>query len=237
MLFRVLARVLLPIVFGSIGLWITAAYGLLPKLWQQSSRTDAEAEALVTHTKEGLPGDPINIAVQGTRGELICLFQRNGWQVPDPATLASSVKITASVATQHGYAKAPVSALFFAGRPQDLAFEKEAGRSANRRHHVRFWQVKPGEWLGAATFDRGSGLNHYTGQVTHHIAWSVDRERDDLSGQLVARGATLGPQRASGLQPNTVLRNGGGDPYTTDGIIKVLKVRAPCHGAIGTIGG
>src|SRR2546427_628383 len=77
---------------------------------------------------------------------------------------------------------------------QDLAFEKPAGRSASRRHHVRFWRSgelgQGGEplWIGAATFDRSVGLSHRTGQVTHHIAPDVDTERDGLVADLVRAG-------------------------------------------------
>jgi hypothetical protein len=56
-----------------------------------------------------------------------------------------------------------VSSLYCDGLRQDLAFEKQVGRSAEQRHHVRFWRVleagKDGRpvWLGAATFDKGVG--------------------------------------------------------------------------------
>ena len=48
---------------------------------------------------------------------------------------------------------APVSPLYLFGRKQDLAFEQEVGRSADRRHHVRWWltdQTEAGRpfWLG-----------------------------------------------------------------------------------------
>ena len=31
-------------------------------------------------------------------------------------------------------------------------------------------------WLGAAVFDDGLGVSHYTGQVTHHTAADIDAE-------------------------------------------------------------
>lgn len=213
---------------GSLVAWLTLAYGLLPKFWQHSTRAKAETQLMVTRTKQGLPGDPINISVQGDRRQLLCLFKRIGWRVPQPVSLKSAVKISASVVIDHPYATAPVSPLYYAGRIQDIAFEQEVGRSANRRHHVRFWRVGPADWLGAATFDIGSGLNKYTGQITHHINGAVDQERDALVKLLMAQGATAGADQLSGLPPETVLRNGGGDKFTTDGKIKSVTVAHAC---------
>jgi hypothetical protein len=228
MVLRLLGSWFFRIGVGSVVAWLTLAYGLLPKFWQHSNRAKAEVRLLVTRTKQGLPGDPINIAVQGDRGQLLCLFKRIGWRVPQRVSLKSAVKISASVVVDHPYETAPVSALYYEGRIQDIAFEQEVGRSANRRHHVRFWQVGPADWLGAATFDIGSGLNKYTGQITHHINGAVDKERDALVNLLVAQGATTGADRLSGLPAQTVLRNGGGDKFTTDGKIKSLTVTHAC---------
>src|SRR5829696_143985 len=50
--------------------------------------------------------------------------------------------------------------VFYSGRREDLAFEKEHGSSADQRHHVRLWQVLDSGaegrsvWLGSATFDK-----------------------------------------------------------------------------------
>ncbi len=88
------------------------------------------------------------------------------------------------------YRDAPVSPLFYLGRREDLAFEKPAGKSADRRHHVRFWKVlDKGEeqrpvWLGAVTFDKGVGVSHFTGAITHHIDADIDAERDGLVADI-----------------------------------------------------
>lgn len=229
MVMRLLGSWFVRLAVGSVLAWVMLSYGLLPKLWQHSNRAKAETRLVVTRTKQGLPGDPINVSVQGDRNDLLCLFGRIGWRIPQRVSLKSAVKISASIVVNHPYATAPVSALYYDGRMQDLAFEQEVGRSANRRHHVRFWQVGPAEWLGAATFDIGSGLNKYTGQITHHINSAVDQERDALVRLLAAQGATTSADRLSGLPPQTVLQNGGGDKFTTDGKIKSLTVPRICR--------
>jgi len=131
---------------------------------------------------------------------------------------------------------APVSPLLFEGRQQDLAFEKAVGKSADERHHVRFWQTKSSGadgqplWLGSASFDRGVGFSHDTGQITHHIAPDVDAERDLVIGDLQAAGQLSSTYEIAGIGATRTGRNGGGDPYFTDGkaLIGVLRaVGAP----------
>ena len=115
-----------------------------------------------------------------------------GWYPADPVTLKSSIEIVGSVLLDRPYRDAPVSNLYYLGRREDLAFEKPAGNSADRRHHVRFWKVleqgqeKRPVWLGAATFDRGVGVSQYTGAITHHIDADIDAERELLAADLEA---------------------------------------------------
>ncbi|MGO8656156.1 LssY C-terminal domain-containing protein, partial [Rhizobium ruizarguesonis] len=107
-------------------------------------------------------------------------FAASGWDPADRITLLSSVEIGLSVALDRPDLDAPVSPLFFDGRKQDLAFEKPVGRSADERHHIRLWQTATvgadGQplWLGSASFDRGVGVSHDTGQITHHIGPDLD---------------------------------------------------------------
>jgi LssY-like putative type I secretion system component LssY len=148
-----------------------------------------------------------------------------GWYPADPVTLRSSVEIIGSVVLDRPYKSAPVSPLYYQGRKEDLAFEKPSGTSADRRHHVRLWQVlESGQegrpvFLGAVTFDSSVGLSHYTGAVTHHIAPDVDAERDGLISDLVKAGMVEALYQITGVGPTLVGRNGEGDRYFTDGEI------------------
>jgi hypothetical protein len=128
------------------------------------------------------------------------------------------------------YHDAPVSPLYYEGKKEQLAFEKPGGKSADRRHHVRFWQAldqgtdgRP-VWLGSVTFDRGVGLSHDTGQVTHHIAPDIDAERDLLMNDLREAGMVQNFFQISGTGPTLFGRNGEGDPYYTDGEIHVATL-------------
>ena len=145
-----------------------------------------------------------------------------GWYPADPITLRSSIAIIGSVVLDRPYKDAPVSNLYYDHRCEDLAFEKPAGKSANARNHVRFWLVlddgaegRP-VWLGAATFDRGVGVSHLTGQVTHHIAPNIDAARGLLSNDLEEAGMVEATYQVSGIGPTLNGRNGEGDTYYTD---------------------
>ena len=107
------------------------------------------------------------------------------------------------------YPDAPVSTLLFEGRRQDLAFEKPVGDSADQRHHVRFWETTGRDdgrplWLGSASFDRGVGVSHDTGQITHHIGPDVDAERDLVIADLTTAGVVVSTYEMPGAgRPRT----------------------------------
>ena len=207
------------------------AYILLPMAWRHHEHQPGLAQRpMVTHTKQGIPGDALNVGLVGERDSIIRAMNEAGWFPADPVTLTSSVKIVGSVLLKRPYEHAPVSPLFYAGRVEDLAFEKPSGKSADRRHHVRFWQVmdkgvedRP-VWLGAVTFDRSVGLSHYTGQVTHHVAPDIDEERDGLINDLKTAQVVEAVYQVTGIGPTLNGRNGGGDPYWSDGEIGIARL-------------
>jgi hypothetical protein len=84
-------------------------------------------------------------------------------------------------------------------------------------------------WLGAVTFDRGVGLSRYTGQVTHHIAADIDAERDGLERDVAAAGMIEARYQVMGIGPTLLGRNGGGDPYYTDGEVWVFRLVEDCR--------
>lgn len=231
---------------GSLGRWRKAAIGMAtvlavwgfvaylaaPFVWSEVESRTAPRPMLTT-TPLGIPGDPLNFALIGSRAEVVGAFHAIGWHPADAVTLKSALEIGLSVALDRPYPDAPVSALVYEGRPQDMAFEKEDGNSAGRRHHARLWEVEadgvPARtlWLGAVSYDRDAGLSHDTLQITHHIAPDLDAERDALIGALGAAGLLADTWPADGVGPTQDGRNGGGDRYVTDGkaLVGVLKQR------------
>jgi hypothetical protein len=216
--------------------YLVLAYLLAPFLWRHyEHQKDLANLDFRTYTAQGIPGDAINVGLEGSEADVVCAMAAAGWSPADPVTLASSLKIAGSVLFRRPYQHAPVSPLFFGGRKEDLAFEKPSGKSASKRHHVRFWEaVDVGEdgkpvWLGAATFDESVGVSHYTGQVTHHIAPDIDAERDGLADDLAAAQKAQETYWVGGIGPTVFGRNGGADPYFTDGEIAFLRLVARCE--------
>ncbi len=228
-------RFLAPFVVGVVLVYLSVAYFVAPTYWRHHEHQSGLADKpMVTTTSLGIPGDALNVGIEGERSDLICAMIDSGWRPADPVTMISSLKIASSVLMHYSYQAAPVSPLFWDGRKQDLAFEKPSGVSPSHRNHVRFWlALEKGDdgaplWLGSATFDRSVGLSHYTGQITHHIAPDIDAERDLLMADLSASGHVDAIYQVGGIGPTLLAFNGGGDPYFTDGEIKVARLRAGC---------
>jgi hypothetical protein len=233
-----IAVVAIAAILGGYGL---LAYIVLPLAWTHYEHQKGLAGfTMVTRTAQGIPGDAINVGLVGSKEDVLCAMHGAGWYPADPITLRSSLAIVGSVVLDRPYRDAPVSPLFFQDRREDLAFEKPDGSSADRRQHVRFWEVlKQGEegrpvWLGSATFDRGVGLSRLTGQVTHHIAPDIDAERDQLTDDLKTAKVVEAIYEVSGIGPTLNGRNGEGDRYYTDGEIKISRLVAGCNAKAAT---
>ncbi len=212
--------------------WAVAAYIIVPKLWVIYFRRHPDFTGLdrCTKTGDGHAGDPINIALVGDEEEVTRAMIAAGWVAAKPITLESSVQIAADTVLRHPDDAAPVSNLFLFGRKQDLAFELPVKGGPGKRHHVRFWrwdelyEERPA-WFGAATFDRSVGLSHTTGQVTHHIAADVDAERDLIVSGLQHVGQLRSVQWMDGFHTDLQGKNGGGDPWHTDGRLAIVALR------------
>lgn len=212
---------------GMILLWLALAYGELPHLWSKHEHKKLRLrDEIISYTSQDIPADPINLRLIGDEASIKCAFRRGGWVLADPLSGRSSLGIVASVVLMRSYPAAPVSSLYFKDRLQDLAFERDEGRTAHRRHHVRLWEFAPNAWMGAATFDRGVGFALFTLEVTHHIGPNVDAERDSLAAMLERNGATYRGNMPSRILPGRWRRNGGGDRYITDGLIKTYAIKA-----------
>jgi LssY C-terminus len=230
-----LERVLLALL-AVVLVYTAIAYLLLPAIWTHYERQKGLASLpMVTRTAQGIPGDPINVGLIGNEKEVLCAMNAAKWYPADPVTFRSSIEIAGSVLLDRSYRDAPVSPLFYLGRREDLAFEKPAGKSADRRHHVRFWKVlDKGEeqrpvWLGSVTFDKGVGVSHFTGAITHHIDADIDAERELLATDIENAGMATAKYQVTGIGPTLTGRNGGDDLYYTDGEVWILRLVPDCQ--------
>ena len=98
---------------------------------------------------------------------------------------------------------------------------------------MRFWRTEKLDsagrplFLGAVTFDEHVGFSHETGQITHHIAPDVDTERDRLIRTLEDTGSVADTYYVDDFHKIREGRNGGGDPWRTDGRLAVADLTEP----------
>jgi hypothetical protein len=208
-----------------LSLYLLLAYILSPWLWHRYALRHPALQNLptITHTGAGIHGDPLNLALTGSKDELVSAMLISGWHPADRLTFESSARIAIDTVLRRPYEDAPVSNLYLFGRKEDLAFEQPFGNDPKRRHHVRFWLSNTLDsdgrpiWVGAATFDTRVGFSHTTGQITHHIAPDIDTERDHVMQTLNSAGRLSELAWIDDFQKLREGRNGGGDPYHTDG--------------------
>ena len=212
-----------------LALYLVVAYIAVPLAWVRYTRRHPALVDIpgITHTKTGIPGDPLNVGLIGSEHDLKSIMLAAKWFPADPITLRSSWKIASDTIRRRPYPDAPVSNLYLFGRKEDLAFEQPVGHDPRQRQHVRFWKTDRTDpdgrpvWVGAATYDRKVGLSHTTGEITHHINGDVDTERDQLMSDLAATGDLLETYSIDHFHTVLLGKNGGGDAWDTDGALKV----------------
>jgi hypothetical protein len=210
-------------------IYLMGAYLLVPFVTERYYHRHPSLDDIpgVTQTGDGHPGDPLNVALIGTETEVKRILLAAQWRPADPLGLRSDLEIAEATVLKRSYDTAPVSNLYLFGRKQDLAFEQPVGGDPRKRNHVRFWRSeKTGPdgrpvWIGAATYDERVGLSHTTGQITHHISPDVDAERDHLFQNLEATGGLSETYTIDDFHKICEGRNGGGDPWHTDGRLLV----------------
>lgn len=221
------------VVFVLVAIYLSVAYIVLPYAWEGFEALHPALDDVpgITETAEGIPGDPLNVALIAMEEDLKLAMRAAGWYPADALSLRSDVKIAEATVLSRPYDEAPVSSLYLWGRKEDLAFEKPVGENPRQRNHVRFWRSKELDeqgrplWMGSATYDERVGLSKTTDQITHHIAPDVDTERGRLFDDLESAGELLDVVKIPDFHEVKSGRNGGGDPWRTDGALWVGVVR------------
>jgi len=220
--------VAVPVLIVAGIVYYVLAYWVLPSLWSHyEHQPKLEAAPKFTRTREGIPGDPLNIGLVGGQEDIVHSMIACNWFPADPITFKTSARIAVSALFGKPYPTAPVSNLYLFDRIEDLAFEMPVPGNTKQRHHVRFWRSQElGKddrpiWLGAATFDQSVGVSHLTGEITHHISPDLDEERDKIIADLTALSQLVSKYQVTGVGSTLFGRNGGGDRYYTDGELSV----------------
>lgn len=223
-------------------LWLLLAYLLLPRLHSILAAVYVPDYFIGrTRTYEGLLGDPVNVALQGSEEQVHAAMAAAGWRLADELGFRSALGIVLSTLARRPYPTAPVSPLFLFGRMQAFTYQQEVEGSPARRHHVRFWHTPadwflPGgervDWVAAGTYDKHVGLSMFTLQITHKVALDTDLERDHIVDTLLAANAGATTSVIRHFSSGYHSRNGGGDAIRTDGDLPVLDLTGVSPGGI-----
>ena len=230
-------RLIFQIIAVLLLLWLVVAYVVAPIVWKEYAHHDPRFDdsPRITQTGDHHPGDPLNVALIGTELQLTNLMKTAQWYPAAALGLKSDLKIAADSVLSRPDDEAPVSDLYLFGRKEDLAFEQPVGDNPRHRHHVRLWKTddvsddgRP-KWIGSAVYDERVGLSHTTGQITHVTAPDVDAERDYLFECLEKTGDLVRHYVLPGFHKRLEGRNGGGDPWRTDGdlYVGVIQLTLP----------
>jgi LssY C-terminus len=190
-----------------------AAYLILPRVVRMSLKiVKRKRVPRFTITGDGLPGDPVNLVLNGTFEQLRAAFAKLGWSEADRLSLKSSIGMARSFVFNTPYPTAPFSTLYLFGRGQDIGFQRAIDDSPRKRHHVRFWALSLAQahaivgtpsfwlntdrppvdervlWVGAGTKDTGFGLTKITFQITHATDADTNAERDYVMNELKEAG-------------------------------------------------
>lgn len=196
---------------------------------QASAGLPAADLPLTSFNRKGKPGDPVNVEIAATAGQIGAAFAAAGWYRADEIDLVTSVRISVDSVLGRRYSTAPVSNLYLYGRKEDLAFERP-GRSVRERDHIRLWtsgrDAPDGRpiWVGGATRDTKVELARTNHLPTHQIAPDLDAERDLIVSELAQTGFVVEDGWRPGFGKETRGTNGTGDPWFTDGRVAVLTL-------------
>src|SRR4051812_7035569 len=112
-----------------------AAYVILPRAIRLGLRIQRRGcVPSYTTTADGLPGDPVNLALIGTIGDLRSAFAAAGWSAADPLSVRSAWRMIGAFVLNRPYPRAPFSTLYLLGRGQDIGFQQALGDSPRRRN-------------------------------------------------------------------------------------------------------
>jgi hypothetical protein len=214
---------------AALAVWAFLAYIAIPRVWKGYTGRHPAFDDVpgITHTGNGIPGDPVNVALVGSKSDLVNGMLAAKWYPADRLSLESSLKIAVDAVFKRPDPDAPVSNLYLFGRKEDIAFEQDVDNNPRQRHHVRFWKSEKVDadgrpvWVGSAVFDERVGLSRRTGQITHVTAQDVDPERDYLFQCLERSGDLAEWYIVPDFHKVREGKNGGGDPWRTDGALWV----------------
>ncbi len=218
-----------------VAVWFITAYLALPRLHRFLSGIYVPDHFIGrSRTADGILSDPVNMALNGSRKDLISAMEAAGWTIAEDINPGSLWRVIKAVIFNQSYPSAPMSRAYMFGKKHSVGFEIQVGGSPRVRHHVRFWKTPrnwymPGghqvDWVGAATYDKNVGMSLFTLQFTHAIHANADRERDFLIKSLKDAGRLSKSRHIDHFFSAYKARNGFGHEYITDGSMVIADLK------------
>ena len=242
----------LPFFIALVLVYIGVAYFGLPTLirtWRLIIRPNHIP--LYVTTRDGLPSDPVNIAIVAkNKRHLVKSMRAAGWYTADKITFKTSMREAYAILFNKPYFTAPFSNLYLFNRPFDVGFQIPYGKnlSPRSRHHVRFWQLveqekdhghgnfwrrhfrkfivrKKSIWIGAAVDDNHSaGIRWYNLQITHRNHPHHYRERDFIIKSLKKAKLIKDTSEVKAGEPFAMRSQNLGVSFVTDGRIQIVQL-------------
>jgi LssY C-terminus len=115
--------------------YVSISYLILPATWARIEHEPGLAgRPMVTATAQGIPGDPINVGLTGTREDVVFAFHVAGWHPADPITLKTSLEIIGSVVLDRPYKDAPVNPVWLGSASFDsgVTLSRDTGQVTHK---------------------------------------------------------------------------------------------------------
>lgn len=177
-------------------------------------------------------GDPLNLVVTGQVSDVLAAMSHAGWSFTHRIDFDTARRMVEAALAGNPYPVAPVSPLYFLGRPQDMALQR-ARANIVQRNHLRLWLAPyrfegRSVWVGQISRDVAVKVTTKSSTLTTHVIDpNVDEAREHLLQSLMNAGAVERFAFVEGMEPVPASEpsvNLTDDPYYTDGLRLVVMV-------------
>lgn len=179
-----------------------------------------------SETLTGSPQAPISFIIKAkNENNIINIFQKAGWYLPDPITFDLSIRMAKSALLNESFATAPITPSFWNTEAHILGFQKPTKvNSIKERHHIRLWRTgfktNDGDSIYVGTASLDVGLKWW---IAHKIDPNIDTEREYIFNDLLKTGIISNWNKLQFVEP-VLGKNFAGDQFFTDGEAYIISL-------------
>src|SRR4051794_9992280 len=110
------------VVLGALVCYLLVAYVVVPAFYARYAQRHPALEDVpgITYAGDGHPGDPLNVALVGSKVEVIKIMLKARWYPSDALSIKADLEIAEATVLKRPYDEAPVSSLYLFGRKEDM---------------------------------------------------------------------------------------------------------------------